>query len=332
MRKFGVAFARGLMMTTAISMTAASVAPAQSAAAPASKYPIKFANGTSVQRGSQPGVESCTVHGLRAQPEYGKETGPAYVGVAMAFDEKGNRNGYGQVQIQPVETSVTHFDERPVQVRIDLDGTTYDIPFGKVHQAIVTFLDFRFPGDLLNKIANAKSMKVYFVDPQTKAAKLFATADLSSGREAFAELARCVDVLPDLPTKVGEDWTLRREHDGCAMETKGLAVARDNNGLAGLIFTEIDDSHEFTEATKLAIGGKPVKFDYSYFEGNNSVTHVFKFPATDLDRLTQDASLEITDAGEKIISGASAEIYPPAGLFYLKKCAAGLKPAAKPKT
>ena len=332
MRKYGVAFARGVVMAAvASSITLASLAQAQPATAPASKYPIKYANGTSVRRASQPGIESCTVHGLRAQPEYGKETGPVYVGVEMAFDEKGNRNGYGQVQIQPVETSVTNHDERPVQVRIDLDGTTYDMPYGKVFQAIVTFLDFRFAGDVLNKIANAKARKVYFVDPQTKAAKLFATADLSGGREAFAELARCVESLPDLPTKVGKDWDLTREADGCAMTTKGYAVGRDNAGLAGLIFTETGYGHEFTKATKMAIAGRQVKFDYSYLEGNNSVTHVFKFPAADLDRLVQDARLEISDAGQNIFSGASAEIYPPAGLFYLKKCAAGLKPAAKTK-
>jgi len=323
MFKFGVAFARVMLVAAAASAVAVQ---AQTPAATI-EYPVKLANGFSVNRGSQIGREYCVVNGVRAMPAAGTESGSVTISTEIAFNEKGESGGYGEIRLDLKETSFTNTSERPVTVRVELDGVAQDMPYGEVHQAIFTFLTIRFPAEYLNKLAVAKVMKVYTVDATTKAAKLFATADVSGFAKAADAHAKCTAALPtDFPKELGDGWELTREADRtCSLAMTGrhkYAVVRDTKGHTALVFTEVDEDTEL-EKPVVSIGGSVVKSDYAARFGGNLAVHVFEIAAKDFEGLKKDVKLEISSGGEPHFGGAN--LYPPVGLLYLDKCVASLK-------
>ena len=268
MRKCGVAFARGLLTAAAFSTVSAQAqTPAEV------KYPVRLANGFSVARESQAGREYCLVSGLRAMPAAGTESASVSVMTEIAFDTKGNSSGFGQIQIDAKETSFTNREEQPVKVRVELDGVAQDMPWGEVVNAVFTFLKFRFPAEYLNKVAAAKSMKVYTVDPTTKAAKLFATADVSGFAKAAEAHAKCTNSLSaDFPTKLGQGWEITRETNStCSLMMMGrypYGIVRDGKGKAVLLFSE-DDGEAMVEPI-VFINDFPVETEY----GGRDLPHV----------------------------------------------------------
>ena len=323
MRKCGVAFARGLLTAAAFSTVSAQAqTPAEV------KYPVRLANGFSVARESQAGREYCLVSGLRAMPAAGTESASVSVMTEIAFDTKGNSSGFSQIQIDAKETSFTNREEQPVKVRVELDGVAQDMPWGEVVNAVFTFLKFRFPAEYLNKVAAAKSMKVYTVDPTTKAAKLFATADVSGFAKAAEAHEKCTNSLSaDFPTKLGQGWEITRETNStCSLMMMGrypYGIVRDGKGKAVLLFSE-DDGEAMVEPI-VFINDFPVETEYGGRVEGNTTFHMFGFAAEHLDRLTKDVRLEVRNDGEPQFGGAN--LYPPVGLLYLDKCVATLKAA-----
>ena len=324
--------ARWLMLLAATASAPLSVAQAESAAGPGGvTYPVKIANGLSVDRGSDVGREYCIIRGIRARPRAGTETGSLYVNGEVVFDEKANAFARGHVMVDVKETSFTNFQEKPVQVRIDLDGKTYDMPQGSVHQAVFTFLEFIFPLELLNDIAAAKVMKVYTVDQNSKAPVLFATADIGAGQASFEALGKCFESLPELPSRLPDGWQLHMEQTGCMIAPLddpafGVGVLPDagdkKEDIATLFFVEKKDPYPFTKPV-VRIGGHAIAAKYTLEKEAGAYQHYFIFAAAELQRITPGAALEISDNGKPIFGGSN--LFPKVAMTFVKKCAASVK-------
>lgn len=318
----GAGMARGVVARALMLAAAVSIPLTALKAQTSGKYPIKLANGFEVDRGGDVLREYCLLRGFRAQPETSSEVGRLYVFADAIFDKDGQGYLVASISLDVRDSTFANPEKEPVQVRIDLDGQSYDMPSAQVNHAVFTFLDFRFPFDLLNKIAAAKTLKVYTIDKQTKSAKLFATADVSNGAAAHAELGKCAGELPDLPAKLPYDWQLFRDSDGTCLVLSGeggygMALGGPSNpGKATLAF---QDGGEALKKPKVTIAGVtiPAEFRAGSFEGVDHYHLVI--PQKDLDRLRPGAKLEISEDGVAVIGGE--DLFPEIALTYLKRCA-----------
>jgi hypothetical protein len=202
-------------------------AQAQTSGPGAVTYPVKFASGLTVARGSSPNREFCIIQGFRAVPPDGSRSGPLFLTVEAVFDESGNRFVRGQASIDLDKSAFTNFDRQPIDVKIDLDGKSYDIPSADIHVAVVTFLSLRFPVEMLNTIASAETLKVYTIDPKSRTPILFATADLVSDQAAFAQHGKCANSLPAYPSEAPGGSKISQFPRGC------VAIHGDGSATAG---------------------------------------------------------------------------------------------------
>lgn len=326
--------ARGVGLAAMVSTVAAGGAAAFAQAADADaagKYPVSLTNGFVVDRGSSDLLEYCVLRGFRAMPRAGTETGTLSVFTEIVFDEEGNAYSRGMIAVDVKETSFTNQHNRPVQVRIELDGRAYDMTQGNVQQDVLTLLEFRFPAELLEKVAAAKTMKIYTVDVTTKAQTLFATADISAGQADFAEHAKCTRSLPELPSQLSDGWELRRDDGSCLItpmmnSTFGATVLAKDKRVAMLFFVEQRGPYPFSKPG-MEIAGRAVVTGYSLTTGDDGYHHGFAIDVKDLDRFQPGAELEITDDDAMVYGGK--DMYSMTAVTYLKKCAATLKPADK---
>jgi hypothetical protein len=315
-------------------MLQASVAGAAAAAEPPLVYPVKFAGGFQVGRGADDARNYCTNYGFRAVGPQSPKDGPLTLLTEKWFDESGSSFVRGAFAID-LEKSAYTDTVGEVNVEIDLDGKTHSIPSADIKVAIVTFLNARFPAELLNAIAAAQEMKVYVVDSKTKARTLFATANMAAGRAAFPAFVKCTVTLPEFPSRLAGNWNIKHEGETCTATASvrefaknlryGIAAfarsaKKKGDEPAALFFTEskFSDPLRITKpAIKLA--GSSYKTTYSFKE-TDLYEHWFLIPEAALDKFGPGATLSIEDDGKPVIGGP--DLIPPYVVQALKQCAA----------
>jgi hypothetical protein len=332
-------FVRAVSLMTAFSTAVTTGTAAYSQATdpvPVPTYPVRIGTNFSVEQGSNPQINYCVIHGFRAN-SVSNEDGPLHLDVEQVFDDKGEPFLRGAGGLELKHTVFTNNDDREIGVRIELDGKSYDLPSGDVRVAVLTFLEFRFPVELLNKVAQASKMKIYTIDPETKASAPFATANISSGKEAFPVLVKCANGLPTFPHELGSRWTVDKKDSFCAASPGGsgrlhvLLAPRagpKKEDLAVIEFTEVSYLAERATAIRnptIKIGGTSFKPNFGVKELRNGYEYTYALPAQALDRFGPGVKFVLENDGR--VQNEAENLVPEQVVSTLKKCAASLAPS-----